>query len=308
MMFPKYSIIIPHYNSPTLLERCLNTIPERDDIQVLVVDDHSDSQIVDFAHFPGIERLNVTHIFCDRNAGAGRARNIGLEKAIGTWLLFADTDDFFTKQAWNIFDQHSEDKEDIIFYDIESRDSDTLEYANRCSFISDLVRHYQHSPSTESETDLRLKHVVPWGKMIRRELVKQHNIRFDEVRYSNDVIFSVQVGIAASHIRVVPTICYCVTNREGNLTSVISKTALLTRVEVIMRRNKLFRETHHAEYQTPLAYYLRTACHFGITTIMEVLRLAIKYRANLFIGMTHWHQSFINIILHKQKDIAPWQK
>ena len=37
-----YSIIIPHKNIPELLVRCLNSIPEREDIQVIVVDDCSD--------------------------------------------------------------------------------------------------------------------------------------------------------------------------------------------------------------------------------------------------------------------------
>ena len=34
-----YSVIIPHRNTPDLLERCLDSIPERADIQVLVIDD-----------------------------------------------------------------------------------------------------------------------------------------------------------------------------------------------------------------------------------------------------------------------------
>ena len=37
------SIVIPHKNIPELLARCLRSIPERDDIQVIVVDDCSDA-------------------------------------------------------------------------------------------------------------------------------------------------------------------------------------------------------------------------------------------------------------------------
>lgn len=37
-----YSIIIPHKNIPDLLQRCLNSIPRRTDIQIIVVDDNSD--------------------------------------------------------------------------------------------------------------------------------------------------------------------------------------------------------------------------------------------------------------------------
>lgn len=51
-----YSIIIPHKNIPDLLRRCLDSIPQRPDIQIIVVDDNSSPDKVDFAHFPGRER------------------------------------------------------------------------------------------------------------------------------------------------------------------------------------------------------------------------------------------------------------
>ena len=39
-MNPQFSIIIPHYNIPDLLMRCLESIPVSEDIQVIVVDDN----------------------------------------------------------------------------------------------------------------------------------------------------------------------------------------------------------------------------------------------------------------------------
>lgn len=41
-MTPRYSIIIPHHNIPDLLQRCLSSIPQRNDLQVIVIDDKSD--------------------------------------------------------------------------------------------------------------------------------------------------------------------------------------------------------------------------------------------------------------------------
>ena len=40
-MCPTFSIIIPHYDIPDLLMRCLKSIPVSEDIQVIVVDDNS---------------------------------------------------------------------------------------------------------------------------------------------------------------------------------------------------------------------------------------------------------------------------
>ena len=54
-----YSVIIPHKDIPCLLQRCLDSIPPRDDVQIIVVDDNSSPDIVDFAHFPGQDRTDV---------------------------------------------------------------------------------------------------------------------------------------------------------------------------------------------------------------------------------------------------------
>lgn len=73
-----YSIIIPHYQSIKLLKRLLCSIPERFDIQVLVVDDNS-SQDVQQQLF-SLKHLNLTICLQPENYGAGSARNIGLKK------------------------------------------------------------------------------------------------------------------------------------------------------------------------------------------------------------------------------------
>ena len=39
-----YSIIIPHKNTPRLLERCLCSIPTWDEIQIIIIDDNSNSR------------------------------------------------------------------------------------------------------------------------------------------------------------------------------------------------------------------------------------------------------------------------
>lgn len=67
---PIYSIIIPHYNIPDLLQRLLDSIPQREDIEIIVVDDNSSSDVVDFNHFPGSDRNDVRIIF-DKKVAMG---------------------------------------------------------------------------------------------------------------------------------------------------------------------------------------------------------------------------------------------
>lgn len=90
-----FTIIVPHYNTPQLLERCIASIPGREDVQIIVVDDCSfdTSELCET-----FEKLKLRHNFelyrTPQGGSAGRARNIGLDHAKGKWLIFADADDF----------------------------------------------------------------------------------------------------------------------------------------------------------------------------------------------------------------------
>jgi len=90
------SIIIPHYNTPELLYKLIDSIPQSPDVQIIVVDDNSNH------HLQILTELQKK--YCDlvqfytnntRRKGAGTCRNIGLQHADGKWILFADADDFF---------------------------------------------------------------------------------------------------------------------------------------------------------------------------------------------------------------------
>lgn len=55
-MNPLFSIIIPHYDIPDLLMRCLESIPVSEDIQVIVVDDNSADADTYLDRYPELSR------------------------------------------------------------------------------------------------------------------------------------------------------------------------------------------------------------------------------------------------------------
>ena len=117
-----YSIIIPHKNTPELLQYCLDSIPVRDDVQVIVVDDNSDVNIVDFEHFPQWEGKDYEVYPTKEGKGAGYARNIGLEHARGKWILFVDADDFLLSSMGEVFDAEKDTDADIVFFSSQGSD------------------------------------------------------------------------------------------------------------------------------------------------------------------------------------------
>lgn len=283
----RYSIIIPHYNSPKLLQRCLDSIPIREDIEVIVVDDCSNPDIVTLAQMPGQDRPYTQVYQTPQGGSAGRARNIGLEHAKGEWLVFADADDFFTTNAWQIMDAWIDTNYDIIYFDIESVISDTLLPSNRRETYGKYITNYLAFPSIENERWLRFKHDVPWGKMIKNNLVKLHNILFDETRWCNDTMFSVQVALYAKNIHVVSPSTYCITDTSNSLTKQSSLEAIRVRYLVQLRKNRLLQQNNLRRYQTSILFYIKQAAPFGFHCILQFIRLGIQWKCNFFIRFTY---------------------
>ena len=135
----KYSIIIPHKNIPSLLQRCLDSIPKRDDLQVIIVDDNSDPSIVDFDHFPGLGQVNTEVYFDKTDRGAGKARNVGLDHVQGEWVLFADADDCFEDGITYVLEQLKNTAEDLIYFNISTRDIETDEMTNDSDYFNKIL-------------------------------------------------------------------------------------------------------------------------------------------------------------------------
>ena len=231
-----YSFIIPHKNCPDLLQRCVDSIPERDDVQIIVVDDNSDAD-----KKPSLKSrkdLQVILLDATQSKGAGRARNVGMEYATGKWLLFADSDDFLHTGALEEMDREVNSDSDIIFFKIQSVNSKTLEQGHRSlkfnEFIDNFIKHRFFS-----EGSLRYIHSVPWGKMICRSFIAHNRILFDEVRYGNDVMFSLRSGMYAKKISVSNGVVYIITEREGSLVTQINYESLLCRFDVSLSRATL---------------------------------------------------------------------
>ena len=272
-----FSIIIPHKNSADLLQYCLNSIPLRDDMQVIVVDDNSDSDKVDFDHFPKWDGGNYECYFTKEGKGAGYARNIGLEHAVGKWLVFVDADDFLAEDANRIFEENKDADADIVFLRHKAvMQEDHNINASRDNHYNELIDDYFQ---TFDEKKLRAWDYIPWAKFIRRSLVENYHIRFDETKYSNDCYFSAYSGIKAEKIIVRNNVFYIVTKSSNSLTSTfcMKPGELECRTAVIFRVVSLAKENKYPIDKEQTYIYLRNL----ISTNKE---LFVKYSRQL-VGM-----------------------
>ena len=211
---PVYSIIIPHYNCPDLLTRCLDSIPVREDIQVLVIDDCSPGADKYKELYPALSRPYLEFYNTPFGGSAGRARNIGLDHAKGKWIVCVDADDLLVPEAAEILDACKDRTEDIIFLNYSVVKSDDLSTPGKRSWYRDYFKQYVVDGK---EDNLRYRFDSLAGKLISRRLISEHGIRFDETRYSNDAGFSLKCGTYAKTVAVIDKVLYIVAERDGSL-------------------------------------------------------------------------------------------
>ena len=242
-MSSSFSIIIPHRDCPDFLQRCLDSIPEREDVQVIVVDDSSDPSIVDFDRFPGKDRDNVKIVFTKEGKGAGYARNVGLEYATGEWIVFADADDYFYTQGLNkLLDLVIPNEISVVLYQYKfyREDGSSFVYPDFIAFAdTDEI-----SLVTCSDTNVLCRNaVMPWTKMVRREHLDKHHIRFDEIKWGNDMIYSTKLSLSIKSYLIAPILVYShewlpnsLVNKDPNLKMFYARAVLSIKRAVLLQR------------------------------------------------------------------------
>jgi glycosyltransferase involved in cell wall biosynthesis len=175
----------------------LGSIPRREDVQIIVVDDNSDPDKVDFEHFPGLSDSVVEVVFTKEGKGAGYARNVGLTKAIGKWILFADADDYFTSGFLEYVDKYVDSNYDLIYFGMSGVNVKKRQENSCCKKYNKLMKDAIHKKKYDA-----YKYTVysPCGKIIKLSLIKENNIQFDEIMVANDLMFSIKTGYYAGNI------------------------------------------------------------------------------------------------------------
>jgi len=242
------SIIIPHYNSTDSLKNLIESIEkEAFRIDVFIVDDHSEASEK--------KRLNelVRNINSKKNdyillenhgKFAGGARNTALNLLSSKWVIFADADDYFTFGWYEIVSKYYQSESDLVFFLPTSFNLSNQKIGQRHRGYQSALLNYTNNKSKKSLDKVRMKIYPPWSKLIKSEFVKENDIRFDEVIASNDIMFSIKIGLSAKNIDVSKENIYCVTEGENTLTTKPTLARIKSRIMVMKEANDFLKQKH----------------------------------------------------------------
>lgn len=109
-MDSKVSIIIPVYNVEDYVGRCLESIINQTytNIEIIVINDCSTDNSLKVIKMYEEKFDKISIINLEKNTGVSNARNLGIKKATGKYIMFCDSDDWYEKDAVEILLQEAE--------------------------------------------------------------------------------------------------------------------------------------------------------------------------------------------------------
>ncbi|MBC6464785.1 CDP-glycerol glycerophosphotransferase family protein [Actinomadura alba] len=219
------TVVIPVHKVYGYLRKCLESVldPECPNLQVIAINDASPDacgELLDtFAERDS--RLQVRHL--DENAGLGEARNLGLSMATGDYVWFIDSDDYLTADTMPlVFRRLRETRPDVLLLDYARVYWDGRIHRS-------VQRHLFADPDAPEvfrlEDRLELLEILPfaWNRVIRREFMLRHGLRFTKGYYEDSPV-AYPVLFAADRISMLDrvTVCYRQRRQGASITKTVS--------------------------------------------------------------------------------------
>lgn len=192
MKVSKVSIIVPVYNCERYLKRCVDSILAQTfpDIEVILVDDGSPdgSGAICDEYAKRDERVVVIH---KENGGVSSARNMGLDRASGEYIMFCDSDDCvspeWVEKLYHLVSRAEVDWAFCGYQMVSSEDG---------SLISEHpIKELTETVPGRAFWELKKRYFfnMPWNKVFKKEMLDRFAIRFDgNVSYNEDLIFNLR--------------------------------------------------------------------------------------------------------------------
>lgn len=202
----KVSVIIPVYNAEKYLRQCLDSIVGQTltQIEILCIDDGStDGSAKLLEEYR--KRDQRVRVITQKNAGAGAARNRGLNEARGEYLSFLDADDFFEADMLRVaYEKAKAAKAQIVVFgsDQYRNDSQSFQSADWTIRKYALPPYRPMNHRTFTENVFKVFVGWAWDKLFEREFVQNCRLRFQEQRTSNDLLFVFSAVVLAERIEV----------------------------------------------------------------------------------------------------------
>lgn len=214
----KISVIIPVYNVEKYLKQCLNSLINQTlrDIEIICVDDGSTDGSVEIIEKFAKKDSRVS-LIRQKNSYAGVARNNGLKSAVGKYVIFLDSDDFFdSDMLLSMYEKAESEGAEICLCGAKNFNEKTGEYSFPIHYLNTNYLP-QSTPFSAKDMSKRIFNAIspaPWSKLFRRDFVLKNKLQFQPLKKTNDLLFVYTALVCAEKITYIdaPFVSYRVEN------------------------------------------------------------------------------------------------
>lgn len=189
------SIIVPIYNAQAYIDQCIKSVLNQSfqDIELILINDGSTDESLKKCH--SWEDDPRVIIISTENHGVSFARNLGLQKASGKWVMFLDSDDYLLDNCLeDLMAMVSPDTQEVIAAYIDN--GPEYKKALHQSVTADSVRRMSLD-NTNNQLLPAFYEVKPlslsacWSKLFRNDVIRENAVGFhEELQLSEDTLFN----------------------------------------------------------------------------------------------------------------------
>ena len=213
-----FSIIIPVYNEEKNLERCIQSILKQKfwGYEIILIDDGSTDRSYNICN-KYKEFDSRVKIFQQKNKGVCASRNIGLNYAVGEYVMFVDADDSLVNNCLVDLNNfiHKYNHPDIIEFLLNYYESDgTKSIQGTILDEGKYDKNYLANCFIPVHLDCVKDNAIFYNifnvlRIVKRSLIVTNHIKFDEsIRRWEDWLFAMQLFLKANEMVVLKKALY----------------------------------------------------------------------------------------------------
>ena len=247
------SFIVPAYNSSLYVSRCIDSLLKQPfSFEIVVINDGSTDETHNV--LKNYSKLtNVRYINCKKNYGVSHARNLGIKKACGDYIVFVDSDDYL-KNCQRLKAVLSKNYDMIVFGRIIGYDN-----YSKISKLT-LSGEFEKNNLLNENLDIFLKpSLSTWvtNKFYKTSIIRKNKIKFNEkINFGEDLLFNLKFFQKCKNIFIAKE--YLSFYNRSNANSLSRQHEKHNISEVFWQREKVLKYLRHENLKNLENYYKDT--------------------------------------------------
>ncbi len=203
------SIVVPVYNSERFIDQCIESLLTQTyrDIEIICVNDGSkDSSLAKLEALRDKDDRVTVYSKENEGRGAASARNMGLDHAVGEYIMFLDSDDFFEPDMIELLVESAEKKQSELvictaelFDDVKKKSGGLCKRPELALAPDKDCFSYKDCP----EHIFQIGDLLAWNKLFKKDLIDKEGLRFEPIPISDDQYVPTLALVTAQRISVV---------------------------------------------------------------------------------------------------------